>query len=331
MAGTRRDERRAEPGGPRDLGFGSVVTERSRLRLLNKDGSFNIQKRGLGYVRSLSLFHALLTMSWWRFVSLVGGGFLTANVLFALAYLACGHDALGGTADALPAGFLRAFFFSVQTSATIGYGHVHPVGLAANTLVVVEALASVLALAIATGIAFARFSRPTARILFSRKAVIAPYHGGLAFEFRIVNERRNEIVELEAQVLFSLLVSENGRRLRRFTDLPLERRKVVFFPLSWTIVHPIDGASPLSGLTPDDLAAADAEFLVLLTGIDETFSQTVHARSSYKPDEIVWDARFREIFLPEEEDGRLRIDVGRLSDVVPAGSANAGASGRPPG
>src|SRR5262245_9605548 len=164
--------------------------------------------------------------------------------------------------------------------------------------------------ALATGLLFARFARPTASILFSRRAVVAPYGDGGALMFRIVNRRREEIIELAAQVLFSsMALDDRGIRVRRYTLLPLERNKVTFFPLSWTIVHPIDEASPLAGKTREELEADEAEILVLLSGIDQTFEQTVHARSSYRADEIVWNARFQSMFIATGTRAPLSVDV----------------------
>jgi inward rectifier potassium channel len=214
--------------------------------------------------------------------------------------------------------FSQAFFFSVQTLATIGYGQIGPNGFAANALVTVEALVGLMYQALATGLLFARFARPTVSILFSSHAVIAPYAGGESLQFRIANRRRrNEIVELEAQVLYtSFEVDDRGGRVRRYRLLPLERNKVVFFPLSWTIVHPIDEASPLAGKSREELERDEAEILVLLTGVDETFEQTVHARTSYRADEIVWNARFRSVFLPQRPASRVvGVDVGRIHEI----------------
>ena len=303
-------------GEDRDLGFGSVVSRESRGRLLKRDGSFGVARTGLGFWAAISPYHALLTMSWVKFLSLAAGLYLLTNALFACGYVLCGPEALQGIHDTrIHNEFLRAYFFSVQTLATIGYGHVIPSGLVANYLVTVESLVGLLGFALITGMLFARFSRPTAKILFSKTAVVAPYRGISAFEFRIVNQRNNEIIEVEAKVLFSRMEPSEGRQIRKFYDLSLERKKVIFFPLSWTIVHPIDETSPLRGLTAQDLRESDAEFLILLTGIDETFSQTVHARSSYKPHEIVWDARFTNMFNRPESDGPLAIDVSRLHSI----------------
>jgi inward rectifier potassium channel len=300
----------------RDLGFGSVVARESRQRLLNRDGSFNVLRSGLGVLASLSPYHALLTMSWRRFFGLTAFFYFGANMIFAVAYLLCGPGALSVPESAsIESHFLRAFFFSIHTLATIGYGTISPVGLAANTIVSIESFIGLFGLALCTSLLFARFSRPTARILFSDRAVIAPYRGMTAFEFRIANVRRNQIIELEAKVLFARFEEVDGRQLRRFYPLKLERDRVVFFPLSWTIVSPIDETSPFYGMSPEDLRKTRGEFLVLLTGFDETFSQTVHARSSYLAEEVVWNARFADIFNRPADDRLLTIDVRKLHSI----------------
>ncbi|HBL29674.1 MAG TPA: hypothetical protein DD490_22800 [Acidobacteria bacterium] len=297
----------------RDLGFGAVVARESRRRLLNRDGSFNVVREGLSPLGSLSLYHALLTTSWPRFLLLIVAFYLASNGLFALFFLACGPEALAGLQATTAGGrFVEAFFFSVQTFATIGYGVISPRSLAANLLVTIESLFGLLGFALATGILFARFARPTAKILFSRNAVIAPYRAITAFEFRITNARSNQLIDVAARVMLGRL-GPDGRR--EFLPLSLERDQVVFFPLSWTIVHPIDEASPLWGVTEKELLAQDAEFLILLTGTDETFAQVVHTRSSYKANEVLWGTRFASLFNPPREDGLVSIDIGKLDEV----------------
>jgi inward rectifier potassium channel len=298
----------------RDLGFGTAVAGESRQRLLNRDGSFNVSRRGLTLGSSLSLYHLLLTTNWTRFMGLVVASYVLFNGVFALAFVLCGPNALSGGGDP---GFARAFFFSVETFSTIGYGVVGPVGLAANLVVTAEALVGLLWLALATGLLFARFSRPTAKVLFSRTAVVAPYRGITAFMFRIANARTSQLIEVEATVMFARFEDVGGRAVRRFYPLPLERDSVTFFPLAWTVVHPIDESSPLKGLTRDDLRRCDGEFLVLLAGVEETFAQRVHARSSYKWDEIVWNAKFSDILHHPRGDETITIDVGRLHAIEP--------------
>jgi inward rectifier potassium channel len=298
-----------------DLGFGAVVARESRKRLLNKDGSFNVVREGLSFFRSLSPYQYLLTTSWPRFLELIVASYLVINAAFGAAYLACGPGQIEGTqATGVLSQYLQDFFFSVQTFATIGYGTMHPVGLAANVLVTLESLVGLLGFALATGILFARFSQPTARILFSDRAVIAPYKERSAFEFRVANIRRNEMIQVEVVVMLTRFKLD-GSGNREFIPLKLERDKVVFFPLAWTIVHPIDETSPLHGASGKELEAWDAEVLILFSGIDEIFSQRVHTRSSYKPDEIVCNARFKNLFNPPKPDGTLSIDIGHLNEI----------------
>jgi len=300
-----------------DLGFGSVVARESRRRFLNPDGTFNVRREGLRFWESLSAYHYLLTISWPQFFAWIVSAYLGTNAIFAAIYLLAGDAALQGAHATTSGGrFAEAFFFSVHTLATIGYGTIAPVTLLANIIVTFETLIGLVGVAVVAGISFARFSRPVARILFSRNAVIAPYRGGRAFMFRIVNQMNSELVELEAKVLLSRRkrdgVTPNDRE---FLSLGLERERVVFFPLSWTIVHPITGTSPLFDWDGADLAECDAEFLILLNGFDETFSQTVHARSSYKTSDIVWGARFVSMFNPPAADGVISVDVRKLHDI----------------
>lgn len=302
----------------RDLGFGTEVARDVHKRLLNRDGTFNVVRYGLNPLSALSFYHWSLTTSWPIFLGFLSVSYLAINTIFAIAYLACGSTALiGPSAQSLGGEFLRAFFFSVETFATIGYGNITPTGVAPNVLVTLEALLNIVGVALATGVVFARFSRPTAKILYSRHAVIGPYRGGTAFEFRITNARSSQIIELGAKVILSRLESSGEGIVRKFHDLELERRGVVFFPLSWTLVHPIDSTSPLAGVTKADLISSSTEILILLTGIDETASQTVHSRSSYKADEIIWNATFASIFRRSEKYGILGMDISRLHDVEP--------------
>jgi len=301
----------------RDLGFGAVVARESRRRLLNRDGTFNVRRQGLKTWSSLSLYQWLLTVSWPRYLAMLVSFYLLVNVVFAAAYVAAGPGALAGShATSAGARFLESFFFSVHTSATIGYGTLAPANLAAQILVTIEALVGLLGLALATGILFSRFSRPTARILFSKTAVVAPFGGGNAVMFRIANARKSEMIDLHATVLFSRFRPDASGR--DFDFLRLERDQVTFFPLTWTIVHSIDAASPLRGLGPADLRAARAEFLVLLAGVDDTFGTTVHARSSYAAEELEWGARFANLFNPPDEDGVITVDLERLHATQPA-------------
>jgi inward rectifier potassium channel len=303
----------------RDLGFGGKVASESRRRLLNRDGSFNVRREGLGFFQAVSPYHSLLTIPWGPFLALLAAAYLFINAVFAIGYLLCGPGALFfPSGETTPSRFLDAFFFSVQTYATIGYGSVHPVGLAANVLVTLESLIGILTFALATGIIFARFSGPSARLRLSRHGVIAPYQGITAFMFRVANTRNNEVIDLECQVVFSRFESRAEQSARVFHRLDLERSKVTFLPLAWTVVHPIDERSPLRGETEESLRASGAEFLILLKGTEETTSHGLHVRSSYEAHELAWNSKFRSVFLPPDGDGRLRVDLTLLDQVEPA-------------
>jgi inward rectifier potassium channel len=301
-----------------DFGFGGRVARDSRRRLLNRDGSFNVERKGLPFFRSLNLYHLVLTVSWPRFYLFLAALYFLTNLAFASGYYLCGPGTLEGSLARMPVErFEEAFFFSVQTLATIGYGRLSPHGHAANVLVTVEALVGLGGFALVTSLLFARFSRPEARLLFSTRAVVAPYRAGTGLMFRIANARRSQLLEVTATVSLSRLETVGGEPMRRFYELPLERKRVVFFPLHWVVVHPIDAGSPLLGVEESAFRSSDAEVLVYLTAFDETFSQTVHARSSYKFDEVVFGARFADMF-ETRDDGTLSIDLRRLDRIEPA-------------
>ena len=286
--------------------------------MINRDGSFNVTRHGMPVWDFLHPYHRLLRISWIAFFALVAGSYVAINLLFAWAYLLCGPGALEGAGTASESGsFADAFFFSVQTLATIGYGKITPSGLAANLVVAAEALAGALSFALITGILFARFSRPTARIAFSQTAIVAPYRDGRALMFRIANARSNELTDVRATVSLGMFEYRNGKRVRRFHQLALERDQVTFLPTQWVIVHPIDAQSPLAQSTKGSLEEADAEVVILLSGTDETFSQTVQTRSSYKHYEINWGARFRDIQILDGG-GHVTLDVRRLHEWEPA-------------
>lgn len=309
----------------RDLGFGAVVSRESHQRLLNRDGSFNVERKGLTLFESLSPYHLLLTMPWSRFFLLGIVSYFVVNVLFALAYMACGVNALASTSPGTSQyPFWRAFFFSVETLSTIGYGNIIPVNLAANVLVAVEAVTGLASFAIATGLLFARISRPTANVLFSSQAVVAPYQEMTALEFRVANARSNELIEVSAKVIISRFEQIDGVRTRRYYPLKLERDSVVFLPLTWTVVHPIDQESVLYGVSPEALRGSDMEVLVLLKAFDETFSTVVQTRTSYAFDDIVWGARFANAFMAHAAErfaqrrgkkDKVAVDM-RLFDII---------------
>jgi len=272
--------------------------------------------------RFSDLYHFLLSSSWPRLLGILALGFGAVNALFALAYLL----APGSIGNARPGSFADAFFFSVQTMATIGYGELAPRGLYANVLMTIEVLVGLLAVAMLTGLTFAKFSRPTARVLFSRQAVVGPHDGVPSLMFRMANVRGNNVVEAQVHVVLARNeTTAEGESMRRFHDLDLVRRQSALFALSWTAIHPITEKSPLHGATAAALEAAEAEVIVSLMGFDEQFSQTIHARHHYQPADIVWGARLADILVRTGR-GARRIDYARFHEVVPL-SLGAGRTG----
>jgi len=281
-------------------------------RAINPDGTFNVRRKGLR-LRDSNLYLTLIDTTWPRFLSVVLGIFLGVNMLFAGIYLLIGMDHLHGVEPEM-GDFLNAFFFSVHTLTTVGYGNVFPSGTMANAVAALEAATGLMVFALATGLLYGRFSRPSARILFSRQALMAPYQDGTSLQFRITNARSNVLMDLEARVLLMTVDRTDGQLKRAFVDLPLERKNVYFFPLTWTVVHPIDAASPFSGKSAEDLKGQEAELLILIKGFDDTFSQVVHSQYSYRHDEILWGAKFLPAFHVDKK-GDLVLDVNRIHEL----------------
>lgn len=258
------------------------------------------------------VYHLLIATTWPRFLGVLVVSYAVLNAFFATLYA----SVPGAIANARPGSVADAFFFSVQTLATIGYGSLYPATLYANVLVALESTVGVLALPIVTGLVFAKFARPTARVLFSQHALITSRDGVQSLVFRMANARRTQIVEAHARVV--LVRSERtaeGERLRRLHDLPIVRSDTPIFALSWAVVHPITATSPLAGATPELLAEWDAEIVVSVVGIDETLSQTVHARWSYVASEIVWNRQFADV-LSTLPDGRRQIDYTKFHELL---------------
>jgi inward rectifier potassium channel len=302
------------PREPRIVLQPQTAQETRVARIVPRRGDDTIVRIGLPPTVWGDLYHHTLTAPWWVVLTSASAIYLGMNALFALLYL-LQPGAIDGVGDL---DFEDAFFFSIQTMATIGYGKLLPLTLYANLLVTVEVLIGLLALALLTGVLFARFSRPTARVLFGRNAVIGPVNGALTLSVRTANARRNQILQAEVGLtLVKVETQTDGRVMRRFYDLALSRQRTPIFAYSFQIMHPIDEQSPLHGETVESLIAQQAEILVTVTGLDETMSQTVHARYSYNADEVLPDRRFSDMF-GITQDGRIAIDYGRFHDTEPA-------------
>jgi len=281
---------------------------------------------GLRRAPVADLYHSLITWSWLRLFATMGAAYVLVIALFAAVYLALGDGAIE---HARLESFEDAFFFSFQTMATIGYGHMLPVTTTANLVSVAQVMIGLAGTALSTGLVFAKFARPTARVLFSRVAVVTTFDGQPALLFRVANERANQIVE--AQLNVALLLDEvtvEGEHVRRAYDLALRRDRSLLFSLTWLAVHPIGPGSPLLGLSRERLAAGTATLIVSLTGLDEHLGQLVHARHVYAAEELLFGQRFVDVIevLP---DGSRLIDYRRFHDVMPDGITPGAVAAQP--
>lgn len=286
-------------------------------RAIEKDGSFNVRKTGLG-LKHFHFYQFLINISWPRFFLVILSGYILVNALFACLYLLAGIGNIHGADTSTPLSeFLSTFFLSVHTFTTVGYGTIAPKDVWTNSVAALESLTGLMALAVATGLLYGRFSRPSARMVFSDNAIIAPYRGRTSLQFRIANQRTNTLMEIEAKVLIMTVSGTGDNHRREYHVMNLERSSVYFLPLTWTVVHPIDDQSPLFGKTLKDLADSQAEILIMIKAFDDTFSQVVHSRYSYRFDEILWGARFLPAFSVTA-DGDMALALDRLSEVEKA-------------
>jgi len=286
-----RAEIRAEAEAASRPRFSTVNARRKDVHVIG------VERGGLR-----DFYHWVLTIRWWLFYVCLIGTYLSLNLLFATLYWL---DP-GGIANARPGSFLDNFFFSVETISTIGYGVMTPKNLYANIVMTAEAFTGLGMVAIATGLIFSRVSRPTARVIFSRIAVVTPFDGVPALMFRAANQRGNQILEAEATVnLFIEVKTLEGHSFRRFQPVQLVRSRQPMFALSWTLIHLIDETSPLFGATADSLQAAGAEIVVAVSGVDEIFAQRIYARHSYLPDEIAWNRQLVDVLTLNEDGDRV--------------------------
>ncbi len=291
--------------------FLNGLRRRPVVHIKIQTGRFKIVGLGAWYSYWRDPYHLLLTVPWTGFIAIISLLYFATNMLFALLYLL----QPGSVTNTNPGSFSDAFFFSVQTLATIGYGVMAPQTFYSNTIVTIEAMAGLVGVALMTGLSFARFSRPTARVLFSRPAVVMPYEGIPTLMFRTANQRRNQILEAQMQVyLMRDDVSSEGHAMRRFYDLKLLRRQTPSFTLSWTLMHPIDSSSPLYGMTTESLLRTNVTIVASLSGIDETVTQTIHARHVYAPQDILWNHCLADIFY-NTEDGHRYIDYSYFHEA----------------
>ena len=288
-------------------------------RFFKKNGMPNIETKGLPIWRRLNIYHTLLSMPIWKFLTTILLFFFLINFIFASIYISIGIDHLGGMVVSSEADkWGEAFFFSAQTFTTVGYGRINPIGFAASLTASLEALIGLMSFALATGLLYGRFARPRAFIKYSKNALVAPYKDGIALMYRMVPYTKNYLVNVDVKITLALRMEEDGQLKNKFFDLPLEISKANTLTANWTLVHVINENSPLYLLSKEDIAAAQAEMLVFVQGFDESFSNTVISRASYSYDEFIYGAKFLPMFHPNENNTSTILHIEKLDDYIAA-------------
>lgn len=283
-------------------------------RFLNKDGSPDIRKTGISWIDSNSWYHTLLQMPRLKFLLVIFLTYVLINLCFAIIYLMIGVDKLAGMAVEKPIEkFGEAFFFSAQTFTTVGYGRLSPTGFAMSFVASTEALIGLLSFAVATGLLYGRFSRPQAFLRFSHNALMAPYKQTNAVMFRMAPYKNNQLTDAEVKLNLAMMVEENGKKVNKFYPLDLELERINSLTLSWTLVHPINENSPFYGLSKEDLINSHAEILVFVKAFDDTFSNTVVARTSYRIEEFIFGAKFIPMYKRDDRRGTTVLEMDKLN------------------
>ncbi len=298
-----------------DTGFGTAGNINGG-RFINRDGTFNLRKVGWPFWRRYSIYYRMISIPLWQFMGIIFIFYILINLIFTLIYISIGTDELTGMIahDGWKM-FKEIYFFSTQTFTTVGYGRINPVGDAAGLTASIESMTGLLSFAIATGLIYGRFARPRAHLAFSDNAVIAPYRGKTALMFRFVcYKEQHALTDVTVQVNLAMLIQENGQANYQYYNLPLERTKIESLPMNWTVVHPIDEQSPLTGLSLEDLKAADVELYVLVRGFNDVYSNTVLQRTSYTYDEIKINHKFTHMYR-ETENGTI-LELHKLNKFV---------------
>lgn len=284
-------------------------------RFINKDGTANIQKRGLSFLGRTSWYHTMLTMSAWKFLGILLTFYVLVNFVFALMYYAIGVEYLSGIekGGSLWLQFGKAYFFSAQTFTTVGYGHISPSGFATSALAAAEALTGLLSFAIATGLFYGRFSKPQAFVKFSHNTLISPYKDTTALMVRVAAFKNTNLMDAEARMTVGMVINENGKPVNKFYILPLEMHKISSLSLSWTLVHPITEDSPFYGFTKEDFENSEGEVIVNIKAFDDLFSTTVASGTSYTFDEMVYGAKFDMMYAENADQTITILYVNKLN------------------
>lgn len=299
----------------KEFGFGNNTIGKDQ-RILNKDGSFNVNRRGLSFMERFSFFHWMINTKWTSFFFIVVLCFFLSSAFFAFIYDAVlGSSHFHGIESNTRFGhYWELFFFSAQTSTTVGYGRINPATNIASFIAVIDALSGVLYFAIVTGLLYGRFSKPIPKVIFSEKGVVAPYKEGFAIMFRLANKLNHQLQNAEVRLIASLIVDVEGQPVRQYFELELERREIIFLASSWTIVHAIDEKSPFFQMTRDEFEHSEPEFMMQLKVYDNSYSQDTFTNTSYRKEEIIWNAKFEKILLAENSINY--VDFNKFNEIL---------------
>ena len=305
----------AKAKADKNTGFGTNASSYGG-RFVNKNGTANVEKRGMHLLQRISWYHTMIDMLGWKFIFIILSFYMAINFLFASIYYGIGIEHLNGISNSGNewVKFGQAYFFSAQTFTTVGYGHISPSGFLTSALSAAEALIGLLSFAIATGLFFGRFSKPTAFLKFSHNAVIAPYGDITGLMIRTTPFKNTNFTDAEAKMTLGMSVEENGKRINKFYSLELELDKINALTLSWTLVHPITEDSPLYKFTKVDFKNTNGEILVFIKTFDDMFSNTVAARTSYTFDEVVYGAKFEPMYTRSHDNSRTILNLDKLNE-----------------
>jgi inward rectifier potassium channel len=296
-----------------ETGLG-VNSSNNSERFFDKNGDPHIKIRGNSFFNRFSMYQTMLKMPMWKFLSVIIAAYLFVNLVFATIYFSIGLEKLGGMdARTIDGKFWEAFFFSAQTLSTVGYGHVYPSGFEANAIAAIESLLGLLMFAVATGLMYGKFSKPKAYIMFSENAVFAPFREGIALMFRMAPYKKHYLTDVEVKVTMGIRVNENGLQKNEFFSLKLDISKANTLTLNWTLVHVVDEDSPFYGLSEEEILQLQPEMLVFVKGYDDEYSNTVIARTSYVHEELIFGARFEQMYYPGEDRHHTIMDLGKLN------------------
>lgn len=297
-----------------DPGIGTKVDPRGG-RIINADGSFNVVRRGAP-TPLRDMFKYLVEISWFKFFVILFSAYVILNIFFTCIYLLVGFENIAGIDPAEGPVFFQAFFFSIQTFTTVGYGTLAPLGIASQSVAAFEAFVGFLSFSLATGLLYGRFSRPNAKVLFAKNFVYSKFEEGYSFKFKLVNERDTVLQDVQAKVITLFNgPGEDGTIKRSYYRLPITLPQIEFMALSWTLVHKIDEDSPFWNKSKEELLQMKPEILVTITGFDEVYGQRIRANKSYVIEEVVWNKNFDTIFKANQ-DGQMEIDINDINHMI---------------